>query len=75
MNPTAGSFTVNERLQRHFWTCSVQFPEQHALNVAWAKDYLHLNHLMQAPFCACMHDNTHPKLGTLFELKLIEQEN
>ena len=36
MNPTAGSFTVNERLQRHFWTCSVQFPEQSALNEAWA---------------------------------------
>ena len=34
MNPTAGSFTVNERLQRHFWTCSVQFPEQSALNEA-----------------------------------------
>ena len=33
MNPTAGSFNVNPRLQRHFWTCSVQFPEQNALNV------------------------------------------
>ncbi|CAL1157217.1 unnamed protein product [Cladocopium goreaui] len=36
MNPTAGSFTVNERLQRHFWTCSVQFPEQSALNVIYS---------------------------------------
>ncbi|CAK9103509.1 Dynein alpha chain [Durusdinium trenchii] len=36
MNPTAGSFTVNQRLQRHFWTCSVQFPEQNALNVIYA---------------------------------------
>lgn len=28
MNPTAGSFIVNQRLQRHFWTCAVPFPEQ-----------------------------------------------
>eukprot|EP00398_MALV-I-01_sp_L67-1_P000509 gene509-224_t len=31
MNPTAGSFNINPRLQRHFWTCSVSFPEQGAL--------------------------------------------
>ncbi|CAK9016337.1 unnamed protein product [Durusdinium trenchii] len=31
MNPTAGSFIVNQRLQRHFWTCAVPFPEQSAL--------------------------------------------
>jgi dynein heavy chain len=31
MNPTAGSFIVNPRLQRHFWTCAVPFPEQAAL--------------------------------------------
>ncbi|CAE7831418.1 ODA11 [Symbiodinium sp. CCMP2592] len=31
MNPTAGSFVVNQRLQRHFWTCAVPFPEQSAL--------------------------------------------
>ncbi|CAJ1331853.1 unnamed protein product [Effrenium voratum] len=36
MNPTAGSFTVNPRLQRHFWTCSVSFPEQNALNLIYA---------------------------------------
>ena len=28
MNPTAGSFIVNQRLQRHFWCCAVPFPEQ-----------------------------------------------
>lgn len=27
MNPTAGSFFVNPRLQRHFWLLAVQFPE------------------------------------------------
>jgi len=31
MNPTAGSFVVNQRLQRHFWSCAVPFPEQSAL--------------------------------------------
>ena len=31
MNPTAGSFHVNPRLQRHFWTCSITFPESTSL--------------------------------------------
>ena len=31
MNPTAGSFTINPRLQRHFATFSVVFPGQDAL--------------------------------------------
>ena len=31
MNPTAGSFIINPRLQRHFWTCAVPFLEQGAL--------------------------------------------
>ena len=31
MNPTAGSFIVNPRLQRHFWTAAIQFPEQSSL--------------------------------------------
>ena len=26
MNPTAGSFTVNPRLQRHFWNLAITFP-------------------------------------------------
>jgi len=36
MNPTAGSFVVNPRLQRHFWTCAVSFPEQGALQTIYA---------------------------------------
>lgn len=28
MNPTAGSFFVNPRLQRHFWMLAIPFPEQ-----------------------------------------------
>eukprot|EP00929_Paragymnodinium_shiwhaense_P077089 TRINITY_DN3967_c2_g1_i1.p1 TRINITY_DN3967_c2_g1~~TRINITY_DN3967_c2_g1_i1.p1 ORF type:complete len:3070 (-),score=1029.42 TRINITY_DN3967_c2_g1_i1:156-9119(-) len=35
MNPTAGSFTVNPRLQRHFWCCAVPFPEQSALHTIY----------------------------------------
>lgn len=27
MNPSAGSFQINQRLQRHFWTLAVPFPE------------------------------------------------
>lgn len=36
MNPTAGSFIVNQRLQRHFWTCAVPFPDQGALHTIYA---------------------------------------
>ncbi|CBZ52837.1 GA26239, related [Neospora caninum Liverpool] len=31
LNPAAGSFTVNPRLQRHFWTLSTPLPEQTSL--------------------------------------------
>jgi dynein heavy chain len=31
MNPTAGSFTINPRLQRHFATFAVSSPSQEAL--------------------------------------------
>merc|ERR1712048_1009373 len=31
MNPTAGSFTINPRLQRHFATFAVSFPSNEAL--------------------------------------------
>ena len=31
MNPTAGSFTINPRLQRHFATFAVSLPSQEAL--------------------------------------------
>lgn len=31
MNPTAGSFNINPRLQRHFWICAVPFPADAAL--------------------------------------------
>lgn len=31
MNPTAGSFVVNPRLQRHFWNLQLPFPESASL--------------------------------------------
>ncbi len=32
MNPTAGSFSISARLQRHFWLLAVPTPEQDSLN-------------------------------------------
>lgn len=31
MNPTSGSFFVNPRYQRHFWTAAVAFPDNNSL--------------------------------------------
>jgi len=36
MNPTAGSFMVNPRLQRHFWLLAVGFPEQSSLQTIYS---------------------------------------
>merc|ERR1719316_2578762 len=36
MNPTAGSFTVNQRLQRHFWTCAVSVPDQQGMSTIYS---------------------------------------
>jgi len=36
MNPTAGSFFVDPRLQRWFWICAIQFPEQSSLNTIYS---------------------------------------
>jgi dynein heavy chain len=35
MNPTAGSFIINPRLQRHFWLLAVGFPEQSSLSTIY----------------------------------------
>jgi dynein heavy chain len=40
MNPTAGSFTVNPRLQRHFWLLAVGMPDQNSLSTIY-QSYLH----------------------------------
>jgi dynein heavy chain len=36
MNPTAGSFVINPRLQRWFWLLSVNFPEGPSLNTIYS---------------------------------------
>jgi dynein heavy chain len=36
MNATAGSFTINPRLQRWFWLLSVNFPEASSLNTIYS---------------------------------------
>jgi len=36
MNPTAGSFFVNPRLQRWFWILAIPFPEQGSLNTIYS---------------------------------------
>ena len=36
MNPTAGSFFVDPRLQRWFWILAIPFPEQSSLNTIFA---------------------------------------
>lgn len=36
MNPTAGSFFINDRLQRHFWTANVIFPETGSLTTIYS---------------------------------------
>eukprot|EP00899_Mesostigma_viride_P009330 jgi/Mesvir1/18399/Mv14277-RA.1 len=36
MNPTAGSFTINPRLQRHFATFAVQMPSHEQLNAIYS---------------------------------------
>jgi len=36
MNPTAGSFVVNPRLQRHFFLCAIQFPDQSNLTTIFS---------------------------------------
>jgi dynein heavy chain len=35
MNPTAGSFYVNPRLQRHFWLLAVGFPAHNSLQIIY----------------------------------------
>lgn len=35
MNPSAGSFFVNPRYQRHFWTVSIPFPDNDSLHLIY----------------------------------------
>ena len=55
MNPTAGSFIVNPRLQRHFWTCAIPFPEQSALQTIY--NTFMKGHFERLPFKAQVQEN------------------
>jgi dynein heavy chain len=35
MNPTSGSFSVNPRYQRHFWTAAISMPENNSLLIIY----------------------------------------
>ncbi len=56
MNPTAGSFIVNQRLQRHFWTAAVPFPEQSALTTIYTT--FMKGHYEKLPFKAAVNEVT-----------------
>ena len=62
MNPTAGSFIVNPRLQRHFWLLAVGFPEPSSLSTIYSA-YL-IKHF--ASFKGTIQENIQPIIkGTL----------
>merc|ERR1719174_2997484 len=54
MNPTAGSFIVNPRLQRWFWTLAVPFPEQSALGTVYST--FMKGHFERLPFKASVQE-------------------
>merc|ERR1719160_310290 len=54
MNPTAGSFIVDRRLQRWFWTLAVPFPEQSALNTVYST--FMKGHFERLPFKASVQE-------------------
>ena len=49
MNPTAGSFTINSRLQRHFSVFAVSFPGTDALRTIYQS--ILSQHISQGGFC------------------------
>ena len=53
MNPTAGSFTINSRLQRHFNVFAISFPGQDALQHIYSN--ILSQHLQQGGFPTQMH--------------------
>ena len=47
MNPTAGSFNINPRLQRHFWICSIPFPSDDSIRTIY--QFFLTGHFKQFP--------------------------
>eukprot|EP00066_Takifugu_rubripes_P027828 XP_011617094.1 PREDICTED: dynein heavy chain 9, axonemal [Takifugu rubripes] len=62
MNPTAGSFTINPRLQRHFSVFALSFPGVEALTTIYTS--ILSQHLKGEGFMAALH-NSCPKLVQL----------
>ncbi|XP_042314347.1 dynein axonemal heavy chain 11-like [Sceloporus undulatus] len=61
MNPTAGSFSVNQRLQRHFSVFAVHFPGTDALATIYGK--IINMHFQQGGFCYSIRKS----VGTLIQ--------
>ncbi|KAG8443036.1 hypothetical protein GDO86_011741 [Hymenochirus boettgeri] len=53
MNPTAGSFTINQRLQRHFAVFAVNFPSNDAIEAIFSKILSH--HFQHYSFSPSIH--------------------
>ncbi|XP_056142990.1 dynein axonemal heavy chain 11 [Lampris incognitus] len=53
MNPTAGSFSINPRLQRHFSVFTVNFPSSEAQTSIYSQ--ILNGHLKQQPFSSAIH--------------------
>jgi dynein heavy chain len=47
MNPTAGSFNINPRLQRHFWICAIPFPSDDSIRTIY--QFFLTGHFKQFP--------------------------
>ena len=56
MNPTAGSFTINPRLQRHFMVFAVSFPNANALNTIYQN--ILQGHIASGGFPSVVQKNT-----------------
>jgi len=65
MNPTAGSFFVNPRLQRHFWLLAVGLPENGSLTKIY-QSYLD-KHFSQPGFTSSMQ----AEIPTLIKVTLL----
>ncbi|XP_061247081.1 dynein axonemal heavy chain 9 isoform X1 [Bos javanicus] len=74
MNPTAGSFTINPRLQRHFSVLTLSFPGADALSSIYST--ILTQHLKLGSFPAALHKSVpqllhlaltfHQKIATMF---------
>ena len=66
MNPTAGSFTINPRLQRHFATFAVSFPGNEALKTIYSS--ILTGHLEQNKFSQAIIKGTNQLVDAIIKL-------